>query len=945
MKEVFRVLLFALAGLFTAACGRQSDYRKIDDGVIVRVKEAKGTKSVRLQVVTDKIIHVTASPSDTLSSRSSLMIVPGLKPKGQWQIADEADGQVTLITTSLRATVSCKTGEVKFMDATGRPLLRELPGGGKYFAPSPSEDKAFSVRQVFESPADEAFYGLGGHQNGQMNYKGEDVDLVQHNIVAVVPFLYSSRNYGILWDNYSAGKFGDPRDYEPLNTLKLASKDGEENGLTVSYYVGDRIVKTAIEDKIDFEFLETPQVDSFPKDVAQNGKVTWEGTISSATEGLHKFLVYASGYFKMWIDGKLILDKWRQGWNPWSNKFTLEMKAGKPNTIRIEWTPDGGAYLAVKHLDPALPDEQSRLSLYSEVADDIDYYFIQGRDADEVIAGYRYLTGKAPVVPRWAMGFWQSRERYRTQAELVNVVAEYRKRKIPLDNIVLDWQYWKDPEWGSHAFDERRFPDPKGMINELHDRFNAHLMISVWPKFYKGTKHYAEMQEKGFLFMNNIEKKRKDWVGKGYESTFYDPFNEEAGKLFWKQIDTSLNRLGVDAWWLDATEPDMHSNLSLEERKKNMNPTAIGSGARYFNAYSLVNSKNVYEGQRASSPDKRVFILTRSAYAGQQRYGAATWSGDIASRWSDLEDQIASGINFSMSGIPFWTMDIGGFAVEKRYEHATGETLEEWRELNTRWFQFGAFCPLFRSHGQYPFREIYNISPPGHPAYSSMVYYDNLRYKLMPYLYSLAGHVYFNDYTIMRGLVMDFPDDAGVLNIADQYMLGPSLLVNPVVHYKARTREVYLPKSSGWFDLHSGKFYAGGQRITAEAPYERMPVYVNAGSIIPTGPAIQYSAEKLSGPITLYIYTGKDAAFTLYEDENVNYNYEEGKYSTIPFTYDEKEKSVTIGARKGAFNGMPARRTFNVIRVSPNRPVPMDVSSTPDRTIVYEGKSVTVKME
>lgn len=943
MKKEAYLLFFTFAGLFSAGCGNQTGYKRTSDGLIVKVQSENGNQSVKLQVITDDIIHVIASPSDTFSSRQSLMVLPGLKTEGNWDIKHD-ENEVSIITGSLRASVSLQTGEVIFKDTAGRTLLRELKGGGKYFTEAPGEqEKSYAIRQVFESPADEAFYGLGGHQNGQMNYKGEDIELVQHNIVDVVPFLYSNKNYGILWDNYSISKFGDPRAYEPLNTLSLTSKDERENGLTAHYYVENEIVKTAVEDKIEYEFLETPQVDNFPKDVAQKGKVVWEGTISSQIEGRHKFLVYASGYFKVWVDDNLILDKWRQGWNPWTNKFTLDLKAGRPHAFKVEWIPDGGAYLAVKHLDPLSPEDQSRLSLYSEVADEISYYFVKGDNADEVIAGYRHLTGKAPVVPRWAMGFWQSRERYRSQAELLEVVSEYRKRKIPLDNIVLDWQYWKDPEWGSHEFDSSRFPDPEGMIRALHDRFNARLMISVWPKFNKGTAHYDVMRKNGFLFMNNIKKKRKDWVGPGYESTFYDPFNEEAGKLFWEQIDTRLNRLGVDAWWLDATEPDMHSNLSLKERKNNMSPTALGSAARYFNAYSLMNSKSVYEGQRISTPEKRVFILTRSSYAGQQRYGTATWSGDIVSRWSDLRDQIAAGINFSLSGIPYWTMDIGGFSVEKRYENAKGETLDEWRELNTRWFQFGAFCPVFRSHGQYPFREIYNIAPEGHKAYNAMVYYTNLRYQLMPYLYSLAGQVYFDDYTVMRGLVMDFNGDPEVFAIADQYMFGPALLVNPVSEYKARTRELYLPKQNGWYDLYTGRFYEGGQKLNAEAPYEKMPVYVKEGSIIPTGPPIQYSAEKTGAPITLYVYTGKDAAFTLYEDENVNYNYEAGKYTMIPFSYDEAHKTLSIGDRQGQFSSMPEKRIFKIIRVTENKPVPLDKATRSDQEVVYEGKRLTVK--
>jgi alpha-D-xyloside xylohydrolase len=575
----------------------------------------------------------------------------------------------------------------------------------------------------------------------------------------------------------------------------------------------------------------------------------------------------------------------------------------------------------------------------------INYYFVKGDNADDVIHGYRELTGKAPIVPKWAMGFWQSRERYHTQKEIIETVKEFRKRGVPIDNIVLDWRYWEDPKWGSHEFDLKRFPDADGMIKELHDKLHTQLMISVWPKFNKGTEHYNEMEQKGFLFTRNVEKKRKDWVGEGYESTFYDPFNPEAGKLFWKQIDEKLNAKGIDAWWLDATEPDMHSNLSLDERKNNMTPTAMGSGAKYFNAYSLLNSKSVYEGQRKSSPDKRVFILTRSAYAGQQRYAAATWSGDIVSRWSDMKDQIATGINFSLSGIPYWTMDIGGFAVEKRYEKPMrGETLNEWRELNTRWYQFGAFCPLFRSHGQYPLREIYNIAPENHEAYKSMLYYDKLRYVLLPYFYSLAGKSYHDDYTIMRGLVMDFNNDARVLDIDDQYMCGPSLLVSPVYTYESRSRKVYLPAATGWYDLYTGQYFEGGQTITAQAPLEKMPVFVKAGSIIPAGPEMQYSTEKPADDITLYVYTGQSGSFQLYEDENVNYNYEKGKFSIIPFYYDQNISTLTIGDRLGSFDGMLQKRNFRIVWVKTDKPVGLSLETSSQQVIGYAGKKIQVKM-
>ncbi|HEY4154287.1 MAG TPA: TIM-barrel domain-containing protein, partial [Puia sp.] len=441
----------------------------------------------------------------------------------------------------------------------------------------------------------------------------------------------------------------------------------------------------------------------------------------------------------------------------------------------------------------------------------------------------------------------------------------------------------------------------------------------------------------------NVSDRQPDW--KGYISTFYDAFNGDARKGFWDLINEKLYKKGVDAFWMDASEPDILSNVSPERRKEEMTPTAIGPAAAYLNAYPLENTKGIYEGQRAADPGKRVFILTRSAYAGSQHYGAAVWSGDIAARWSDMKTQITAGINFSLSGIPFWTMDIGGFAVEHRYENAQGKDLEEWREQMTRWYQFGAFCPLFRVHGQFPFREIYNVAPEDHPAYQSMLYYDKLRYRLLPYLYTLAARTYHDDYTIMRGLVMDFEKDTTAGHISDQYMLGPSLLINPVYTFQARNREVYLPAGQGWFNFYSGTYESGGQKISADAPYGRMPVFVKEGSIIPFGPALQYTSEKPADPIDLFVYGGRDASFTLYEDENGNYNYEKGLFANIPISYNESTKTVTIGKREGSFPGMLKERTFRISLITKNKPVELNFDADRAQTVHYNGNREIIKLK
>lgn len=585
------------------------------------------------------------------------------------------------------------------------------------------------------------------------------------------------------------------------------------------------------------------------------------------------------------------------------------------------------------------------------MGNEIDYYFIYGNSMDEVISGYRTLTGKAQIMPKWAMGFWQSREKYNTRRELLDVLYEFRRRRIPLDNIVIDWNHWPENAWGSHEFDLKRFPDPKGMVDSIH-ALNAKIMISVWPKFYTNTGHFKEFEEKGWMYMQSVRDSLRDWVGPGYRYGFYDAYDPEARKLFWKQMQDHYCPLGIDAWWMDASEPNVRDCTDMQYRKALCGPTALGPSTQYFNAYALMNAEAIYDGQRKMDPDRRVFLLTRSGFAGLQRYSTATWSGDIATRWEDMKAQISAGLNFAMSGIPYWTMDIGGFCVERRYEKAQREwnrtkkenaDYKEWRELNARWYQFGAFCPLYRSHGQFPYREIWNIAPEGHPAYQSMVYYTRLRYRMMPYIYSLAGMTHFNDYTIMRALVMDFGKDKNVLDISDQFMFGPALMACPVYTYKARQRKVYFPDGNGWYDFYTGKHITGGQTLTVDAPYEQIPLYVRSGAILPYGPDLQYTGEKTASEIILYVYTGQDGAFTLYEDENENYNYEKGQYSMIPFKYDEATRSLTIGKRQGEFSGMLKERTFRIVTVSPTQMQAFDPDAS-GKTITYNGGKQTIRL-
>lgn len=951
MKQLlcFCIVLSSLSAPLKIAA-QPNTFSTTNDGIIIYTdpSNSDNTRMVQLQVVRENIIRIVATPEKGRLEKKSLITVYTQNPNLKWSTFSDKE-KVSLKTGTLTAVVQLKTGAVVFFDSAGKKIIGEKLGG-RSFTPAVFEgQRSYGIAQSFETTPDDAWYGLGQHQDDVFNYKGQQVNLFQNNTEVAVPFLVSIKNYGILWDNYSLTKIGDTRSSRPLSAFKLFSKDDQQGWLTATYSndknkPAEKVLERA-ETAIDMEFLNDSKLYLPVEFKPASGVVTWEGSLASDFTGIHKLRLTYGGYIKVWLDGNLLLDRWRKAWNPAPALLDLDMQKGKKVPVKIEWIPEGGeSYLSFKWLEPIAADEQNKFGFSSEAGRQLDYYFIWGKNMDEVISGYRTLTGKATIVPRWALGFWQSRERYKTQDEILTTVAEFRKRKIPLDNIVLDWSYWKVNDWGSQEFDASRFPNPDSMIKVLHQQYNTHIMISVWPKFYEGIPAYNEFDKKGWLYKRNIADRQRDWIGKGYISTFYDAFNADARKGFWDLIHKKIYMKGIDAWWMDASEPDILSNVSPEKRKQQMAPTAIGPAAENLNAYPLENAKGIYEGQRSADPNKRVFLLTRSGFAGSQRYAAAIWSGDIGARWHDMKAQIPAGINFSMSGIPYWTMDIGGFVVENRFEKPNEQDLDEWRELNTRWYQFGAFAPLFRVHGQFPYREIYNVAPENHPAYQSMLYYNKLRYRLLPYIYTLAGMTYHNNYTIMRGLVMDFAKDNAVKNIGDQYMFGPSLLINPVYNYKDRNKSLYLPAGQGWYDLYTGKYIEGGQRITADAPYERMPVFVKEGSVIPFGPELQYTSEKKADTITLNVYTGKDALFNLYEDEDTNYNYEKASFSKIPITYHEATKQLTIGARVGSFAGMLTNRTFKIIWISPTSPKSLDLERVPDKEVFYSGKTVTVKL-
>jgi alpha-D-xyloside xylohydrolase len=746
-------------------------YQQQQGAVLLKMK----TGVLRIQPCTDSIIRITYSAADTIPQQTEYVVI-----KSQWAPVafkvEASDKEVTLTTSKLRVTVTKQDGAITYKDASGQQLMTE---GTRTLTPvdvnGEKTYKAESFLNVYGSP--EGLFGLGQHQAGVWNYRGESVDISQENTNIAVPLMVSSNGYGLFWNNYSRTKF--------------------------------------------------------------------------------------------------------------NNRFA------------------------------------NYLYISSEVADTIDYYFLYGPELDKVVASYRELTGAAPMFGKWAYGFWQCKNRYKSQAELLGAAHKYRELNIPIDNIVQDWFWWNRK--GEHVFNTN-YPDPKGMVDDLHKN-NVHLMISVWPFFEPGSKEYEYMDKQGW-FVDKFKYDKLPYHRAGMAA--YDATNPAARNYYWELMNKALFSIGIDAWWMDTVEPETEG---LEENIQLGHKLAIGSGNRYVNLYPLLTEEGVYKGQRSTSSDKRVFILGRSAFAGSQRAAVTAWSGDILSNFESFKRQIPAGLNYSISGLPYWTTDIGGFVSGDPNDPA-------YRELFIRWFQFGTFSPIFRVHGTRSTdqNELWSY---GTEAQKILTDYDRLRYELMPYIYSVAWKTTNDGYTPMRPLIMDFRTDARVLNVGDQFMFGPAILVNPVTEEKATSRHLYLPKTK-WFDFWTGTEVTGGRAIDAPAPLDRLPLFVRAGSIIPMGPDVQYAAEKPGSPIELRVYPGADGDFVLYEDENDNYNYEKGAYSVIPFHWDDAKHTLTIGARKGQFPGMIQSRKFRVVVVRNDHGIGIGGTAQVDKEAEYSGTAVIV---
>jgi alpha-D-xyloside xylohydrolase len=964
--------------------------QKTADGVIVPIQNGFLNVSVRSETV----IRVAFAADQKFFSHPSIMAVPKTGPAAKWDLAT-ADGKATISTAKLKAVIDLTTGAVSFQDASGKPILAELPDGRKVQPADVMGEKTNNIRQQWASDPTESLYGMGQQQLGLMDIKNYDLEYWQHNGTVVIPFLVSSKGYGILWDNNSYTRLGDLRQFEPIPAEYLYDTSGKSGGLTMGTFTppdgatmnpaqsaaitytpaagrgggggggrGRRGAAAATAPAAGAATQPAPAARRGARGGGGGGRggggpqnTRWEGQVQAPVTGDYQFQAYSNGGIKVWIDGKVVMDHWRQNWLPWYDLARVHLEAGKQYPIKIEWTIEDGSTMNFTWKTPTSPQdsadkvalENKGTSLWSEAADGIDYYFCYGPDLDHVVSGYREVTGQANMLPQWAFGLWQSRDHFINQEQSVDVVNQYRQKQIPLDNIVQDWQYWPGASLqtvGSWAFDPARFPDPSAMVKQVHD-LHAHMMITVWGwidqqsedtrNAQTSSANYLEMLKNNYLLATTYGPQAR---------TFVDMFNPDARKLFWQEMSKELFVHNFDAWWLDAAEPDLVTAApTLEAFRQFMTPNHLGTGADNLNAYPILESSAVYGGQRSEKPDQRVFILTRSGFAGQQRYSGSVWSGDSTVTWTAMKKQITAGLGYSLSGMPYWSMDIGGYDLPQRFSrNRTPEADDEWDELQTRWFEFGTFVPITRIHGQAPnqatYREIYNHKE---PAVTAMVRYDKLRYALMPYIYSLAGDVTQNSGTIMRPLVMDFQNDATAREIGDQYMFGPAFLVNPVSDYKARSRQVYLPPSGGWYEFWTGASASAGQSVDSPAPLDSIPLYVKAGSIIPTGPVMQYVAEKPESSITVYVYTGADGKFTLYEDQGLNYNYEKGEFAQIPMMWNDSTKTLSIGKRTGSFPGMLDQRDFNVIFVSKDHPVGFAFDAKADKSVNYTGEAVDVK--
>jgi len=742
--------------------------------------------------------------------------------------------------------------------------------------------------------------------------------------------------------------------YPTISSYFLKYKEGNlcKNGLKAEFFdninLSGEPVFVRADSVIDFDWGNGSPIEGFKTDAFS---IRWTGKLIAPKSIKNVSVdVTTDDGVRLYINGKKVIDKWYDR-GPQTDSYIMDIEEGKEYDIIIEYYENGGGAYArlswsaeepknqVKFLDKVkmyyrTPEMGKEMSFKSKIADNIDYYYIYGENPDSIIHGIRTLTGKAPLYPKWAYGLFMSQYGWKDQKTIQNILDGYRNRNIPVDIIVQDMDYWPtDPKnlWGSHIFDSIRYPNPKEMIDYIHKN-NAHIIISVWPRINQSTDVYDSMSNHGFLLavQNTYGNKGEGIIIQDKSpNAAYDPFNPKARQMFWGFMKKRLFDKGIDGWWMDASEPEWGYDFSKAY-------TFLGSGQRYLNAYPLMSKKGIYEGQISTGSSKRPYILTRSSFVGQQRFATTTWSGDIGPDWTTFRKVIPSGLNYCITGMPYWTNDIGGFAV---YDFVNSP---QYPELLIRWFQYGTFLPIFRVHGC-RYTPFWNYDE---KTQNILRMYTNLRYRLMPYIYSLGAKVAFNDFTIHRALIMDFPNDKNVYNIQDQFMFGNEFLICPITYPSTKSRIVYLPDTKGgWYNFWTGERYSSKISITANAPINIIPIFVRSGSIIPMGPFIQYAMQSKGDTVELRIYPGTDGKFNLYEDEGDNFNYQQGKFSLIPLEWNDKNKTLIIGDRIGEYDGMIKNKLFLIYVVDKNNGVGIEQNKKPDKIIYYSGKKISTKFK
>ncbi len=841
------------------------------NGVIRRTNSGVEIKTdactLAIRPLTVSAMRVRCSSEPAVETPSIVLLQQSSAPR--FSVSQNA-ATVVVATSKMKAVFDRENGALHFTDNAGSTFLSEVPGARRLDKTAIQGEPAFAAEQAFISPPGEHLFGSGEFQDGFLDIRDLPRRLTQVNSQIAIPFLLSSKGYGILWHNYGLTELNPAG-----KRVSLArSSSGTESAADVTTADGTR------------------------HQVLREGKS--DGSIDVPSSGRYAFMLDVgqkmARRYHVEIDGKTVID-FANFWLPPTTSWFGDLSSGR-HTVRVSGEQDDQPVLFWR------PSED-RTVLRSPVADAVDYIVFAGPALEEVIATYRQLTGPAPLMPAWAYGYIHCRERFHSSQEILDTAAEFRRRQLPLDVIVQDWQYWGKYGWNAMKWDEQHYPDPAGMIDRLHG-MNVRLMVSVWSRIDAESEVGKQFTEKGYYIPGT------QWV---------DFFNPAAASLYWKNFSERMLALGIDAWWQDADEPE---NDDLAGRN-----TFAGPGEKVRDIYPLFVNRTVYEGQRRDAPNKRVLILSRSAFLGQQRYASTTWSGDVGNSWESLKRQITAGLGYTASGLPYWTTDAGGF-----FRPGPGQyTDPAYHERFLRWLQFATFSPLQRVHGYQTDTEPWRF---GDKVEAEARRYLDLRYRLLPYIYSQAAAITFHGSTLMRPLVMDFTQDEQALTQKYEYMFGPAFLVAPVLEAGATRWPVYAPATpGGWYNFWTGAAVAVGTTTEIDAPLERIPVLVRAGSIVPIGPVEQYAGEQPASDLEIRVYPGADGDFTLYEDEGTNYNYEKGMRGTIHFHWSDSKRELRIEQRNGQFPGMLQSRQFKIVTV--------DSSSV--RQVRYDGKQIVCGMQ